>query len=67
MEGGVRYINLTLQMKKEPIINFEGMQFRQDRRARLPRGKQWQVRRHRRSGLGVSGGIKGVLGYILSR
>jgi len=53
-------------MKKEPIINFEGMQFRQDRRSRLPRSKQWQIRRYKRSG-GVSNGIKNMLGYLLSR
>ena len=61
------YINLTLQMKKEPIINFEGMQFRQDRRSRLPRGKQWQVRRFKRSGQRGSGGVRGMLGNLLSR
>jgi len=54
-------------MKKEPIINFEGMQFRQDRRSRLPRGKQWQVRRFKRSGQRGSGGVRGMLGNLLSR
>lgn len=54
-------------MKKEPIINFEGMQFRQDRRSRLPHAKQWQIRRHKRSRPSVSNGVKGMLGYLLNR
>lgn len=54
-------------MKKEPIINFEGMQFRQDRRSRLPHGKQWQVRRFKRSGQGGYNGARSILGHLLNR
>ncbi len=53
-------------MEKKPIINFEGMQFRTDRRARLPRGKQWQVRRYSRSRMGFSKGLRNVLSQFLS-
>jgi len=54
-------------MEKKPIINFEGMQFRTDRRARLPRGKQWQIRRYSRSQVRFSRGLKNVLSQFMGR
>jgi len=53
-------------MEKKPIINFEGMQFRTDRRVRLPHGKQWQVRRYSKSQGGFSKGLRNALNQFLS-
>jgi len=47
-------------MKREPIINFEGMSFDRDRRARLPRSRQWQVRRRAKNQLGVARSVRTV-------
>lgn len=47
-------------MKREPIINFEGINFDQDRRARLPKSHQWQVRRSAKNQLGVARSVRTV-------
>lgn len=58
-------MSLTQRMKREPIINFEGMQFRSDGRARLPRSKQWQTRRQAKNRLGVARNVRSAFMHLL--
>lgn len=51
--------------KNESIINFAGMNFEASRRARLPKAKQWKVRRQAKNRLGVARNIRGVLSNLL--
>lgn len=51
-------------MNKDKIINFEGMQFSDSRRARSPRNNRWQVRRQIKSNLGVSRNMRNAFNNL---
>lgn len=51
-------------MKKEKIINFDGVQFSDNRRARSPRNRGWQVRRQVKNKLGVSRNLRNVFTHL---
>jgi len=51
--------------RNEQIIDFGGMRFEASRRARLPKAKQWKIRREARNRLGITRNLRSVLGSIL--
>lgn len=63
VEGGLNY--LTQKMKKEKIINFDGVQFSDNRRTRSPHNRRWQIRRQVKNKLGVSRNLRSVFANLL--
>jgi len=51
--------------RNEQIIEFTGMRFDAARRSRIPRAKQWKVRREVKNRLGISRNLRSVVGSIL--
>jgi len=51
--------------RKSQIIDFEGMKFGANRRAQIPRNRNWKVRRQVKNRLGVARNLRTVFSNIL--
>lgn len=51
-------------MKKEKIINFDGVQFSNNRRARSSHNRKWQIRRQVKNKLGVTRNLRSVFTHL---
>lgn len=65
VKEGLNKVKGLTHMRKEPIINFDGLQFTSDRRANLLRSRGgWQVRRQVRNKIGVARNLRNVLAHL---